>query len=58
MIDIYFDEKYGKLYENIEHGEACIFKCETENGIIINQFIKREIPLTIDENTYYDIVTP
>ena len=58
MIDIYFDEKYGKLYENIEHGEACIFKCETENGIIINQFIKWEIPLKIDENTYYDIVTP
>ena len=58
MKDIYFDENYGKLYENSEHGVAYVFKCETENGIIINQFIKREIPIKIDNKTYYDIVTP
>ena len=58
MKDIYFDENYGKLYEKCEHGEAVIFKCETENGVIINQFIKREIPIQIDSNIYYDIVTP
>ena len=58
MKDIYFDENYGKLYEKVEHGEAVVFKCETQNGTIINQFIKREIPLKLDGNTYFDIVTP
>lgn len=58
MNDIYFNENYGKLYEKNEHGIARIFKCETSNGTIINQFIKREIPLKIDNQIYYDIVTP
>ena len=58
MKDIYFDENYGKLYEKVEKGTACIFRCETENGCIINQFIKREIPIKLNGKTYYDIVTP
>lgn len=58
MKDIYFDENYGKLYEKVEKGEACTFKCETENGIIKTQFIKRAIPTQVDGKTYYDIVTP
>jgi len=58
MKDIYFDENYGKLYEKTENGITHIFKCETANGLIINQFIKREIPLKIDNNTYYDIIVP
>lgn len=58
MQDIYFDENYGKLYEKVEKGEACVFECSTENGTIINQYIKREIPIKLDDNTYYDIVTP
>lgn len=58
MKDVYFDENYGKLYEKVEHGEAIIFKCETKNGTIINQFIKREIPLKLGGKTYFDIVTP
>ena len=36
MKDIYFDENYGKIYEKVEHGEAVVFKCKTENGEIIN----------------------
>lgn len=58
MRDIYFDENYGKLYEKIENGKAEIFKLETENGTIINQFIKREIPLMVDGVRYYDTITP
>lgn len=58
MKDIYFDENYGKLYEESEHGKAYIFRLETENGSIVNQFIKREIPLKINNEVYYDIVTP
>ena len=56
--DIYFDENYGKLYEKVEGGNAIVFKCKTENGEIINQFIRREIPFKIDGQTFYDIVTP
>ena len=48
MKDIYFDENYGKLYEKVEQGEAIVFKCKTENGEIINQFIKREIPFFLN----------
>ena len=53
--DLYFDENYGKLYENTENGKAEIFKYEDENGVVSNQFIKRNIPMIQD---YYDIVTP
>lgn len=56
--DIYFEPNYGKLYEKIENGKADIFLYEDENGIISNQFIKREIPIKIDQNKYFDIVTP
>lgn len=56
--DIYFNENYGKLYEKIEKGKAEIFKYEDENGLISNQFLLREIPIKIDENKYFDIVTP
>lgn len=58
MKDIYFDENYGKLYEKCENGEAQIFRCATKNGVIINQFIKRKIPLKIAGTIYYDIITP
>lgn len=58
MNDIYFDINYGKLYEKIENGKVVIYKLKTSNGIITNQFIKREIPIEIDNHKYYDIVTP
>ena len=56
--DIYFDKNYGKLYEHIEKGKTEIFEYEDENGKVSNQFIIREIPIKVNENTYYDIVTP
>ena len=56
--DIYFDKNYGKLYEKIEKGNSEIFKMQTENGVIINQYIKREIPIKINNTKYYDIITP
>lgn len=58
MKDIYFDENYGKPYEKIEKGKAIVFECKTKNGSIINQFIKRKIPIEIDNSIYYDIITP
>lgn len=57
-IDIYFDKKYGKLYEKMENGVAEEFCFQNELGKVKNLFIKREIPLKIDGKTYFDIVTP
>ena len=45
--DIYFEENYGKLYEETENGKTEIFKYEDANGIITNQFIKRIITIDI-----------
>ncbi len=56
--DIYFEENYGKLYEHIENGKVKTFKYEDDNGKISNQFILREIPIKIDDNKYFDIITP
>lgn len=56
--DIYFDERYGKLYEKSENGQNIVFKLETNDGKITNQFLKRKIPIKISEKEYYDIVTP
>ena len=56
--DIYFDKNYGKLYEHIEKGKAEIFEYEDSDGKISNQFIKREIPIEVDNKKYFDIVTP
>lgn len=55
--DIYYNEYYGKLYENTEHGKLENFKVDSEYGKIEHIFIKREIELNIG-NKYYDIVTP
>lgn len=57
-LDIYFEENYGKLYEKVEKGKAKIFRLKSELGEVRNQFIIREIPIKIDSETYYDIVTP
>lgn len=56
--DIYFDENYGKLYEKIEDGIAINYCFENEYGKITNQFIKRGIPIDIDGENFYDIITP
>lgn len=53
--DIYFSEKYGKLYEKIENGEAVCYTYDKKEGVIRHQFIKRIIP---GSDEFYDIVTP
>lgn len=58
MLDIYFAEEYGKLCETIDGGQCTVFECKTNNGIIKNLFIKKELPWLIDGKQYYDIVTP
>lgn len=56
--DIYFELEYGKLYEKMENGKAELFHFKNELGEIKNLFIKREIPIKIDDKIYYDLITP
>src|SRR5690554_736175 len=56
--DIYFEDNYGKLYEKIEKGVSQVYYFEDDFGKIKTQFIKREIPIKIKGDNYFDIVTP
>ncbi|MFZ7121503.1 MAG: GNAT family N-acetyltransferase [Eubacteriaceae bacterium] len=56
--DVYFNYKYAKLCELIEHGKAEKYIFENENGVIYYQYIKRLIPVSVDDIDYYDIITP
>lgn len=59
MVDIYFDENYGKLYEEIEQGKCTVFNYESKNGKIRNLFIKREVPISLNDGLrYFDLITP
>lgn len=56
--DLYFDDRYGMLYEKIENGKFIKFELETKNGKVTNRFLIREIPEKINGTSYFDIVTP
>ena len=56
--DIYFQKKYGRLYEKMENGVCEQFKYENNNGTVKNLFIKRAIPISLNNTQYYDITTP
>ncbi|WP_368652899.1 peptidoglycan bridge formation glycyltransferase FemA/FemB family protein [Ornithinibacillus sp. 4-3] len=56
--DIYFDNRYGQLYEKMENGICEVFEIENEYGKIKHMYIKRSIPHLISGERYYDIVTP
>lgn len=56
--DLYFDENYGRLYEEIENGTCEVYQFHHPLGTIRHMFIKREIPIKLNGRTYYDIVTP
>lgn len=58
MGDLYFDERYGKLYEEIEKGICKVFEFDHPLGHIRHLFIKREIPILLGPKRYFDIVTP
>lgn len=55
--DIYYNEYYGKLYEDTENGKLEKFEVVSEYGKIEHIFIKRKIEIG-DDNNWYDIVTP
>ena len=58
MKDIYFNEKYGKLYEKSEGGKVHHWKYEGREGAISYQFIVREIPISLGDGKWFDIISP
>lgn len=58
MKDIYFDDRYGKLFEEMENGEAGMFNFEHPLGSVQHLFIKRQIPIALNGEHYFDLVTP
>lgn len=58
MKDIYFEKDYGKLYENMEDGTCEVFEYKNSFGKIQHMFIKREIPLRLNNTIYFDLITP
>lgn len=56
--DIYFTRKYGLLNEKIEDGVAEFFDFQSDYGRMTHSFIKRKIPTEIDNNQYFDIISP
>lgn len=58
MLDIYFSESYGRLYEKVEKGKLEVFEHDSKYGKIRHMFIKREIETNINGEKWYDIVTP
>lgn len=58
MLDIYFKEEYGKIYELNGDGKLQIFRIENEEGSVIYNFLKREIPMSQGGKKYFDIATP
>lgn len=56
--DVYFEEKYGRLYEEKEAGVLETFKFVSEHGEVHYRFLKRKIPYLIEGKQYYDLITP
>ena len=56
--DIYYLPKWRELYAVKENGEAEEYRFENENGIILYPYIKRKVNMIINNQYYYDIVTP
>lgn len=55
--DIYFTDRYCKIYEENGDGKLEVFTFQTKNGKIIYKFLKREIDIIYGQK-YFDITTP
>ena len=57
-MDIYFTPEWGEVNKLIEPGEPIQYVFKSDAGCIRNLFVKREIPLLVKGEQYYDIATP
>jgi hypothetical protein len=55
--DIYFLPEWGKLFQEHDRGEICVFEFKNKLGHIYYQFIKRPVPYSYLGKTYFDTVT-
>lgn len=58
MEDLYFEQNYGRLYEQIEDGKCEVYEYHSPTGSIRHIFIKRKICTPVDGEFFYDITTP
>ena len=58
MDDLQFAQRYGQLVESIGGGECAVYEFHNEVGMVRSIFLKREIPIAIDGQTYFEAVTP
>lgn len=58
MKDLYFENNYCRLYEEIEGGSCGDFEFTSPLGSIHHLFIKRQIPQLYQGKVYYDLTTP
>lgn len=58
--DVYFEEEYGKIYENYGDGKVEVFEYESQFGKVHYLFLTRKIDnneFNMEEE-YFDIITP
>ncbi|MDN7244677.1 hypothetical protein [Planococcus shenhongbingii] len=58
MKDLIHDQDYGYIEERIKNGKLEVYEFRHSAGTVIHHFIKREIPVRIEGETYYDLITP
>lgn len=56
--DIYFLEQYGKIFEINGEGKLETYLFENSDGRILYRYLKREIPIKLNNSIYYDTITP
>lgn len=58
MRNIFFNQGYGRSYGTVGDGECEVFAFQHSKGTVKHTFLKREIAVKVDGETYYDLVTP
>lgn len=58
VADVYFDGRYGALYEEKEQASLELFTYCSDYGEIQYRYLKRSVPYLISGEQYYDIITP
>lgn len=58
MNNLFLNQSYGKLYEDIFNGKCEVFEFQSPLGTVKHLFMKLKVPFEIDGITFYDLITP
>lgn len=58
MTDLFFNQPGDRSYETAGDGTCEVFEFQHSKGTVKHTFLKREIAVKVDGETYYDLVTP